>query len=356
MTVFRFAFAISSAAVLCIALAGCKDARRDTARAHLQTHPPDGFEVVSVPATIPVMNNPDGGSEAIVTVRYRLLAPMIEVRDGFALPRASEAARRLAAIRGWALGLPADDPARRSVLAAVADARAAFPVKRIVTPRGAEVDVPVSLTLSKSNAGWEVTGSKADINVPGAKDMDPGIPLEDSTEAAVRMDRLEAAAHQLEESRRQYLAARQRAADRSLATLRARLRTGQTFDGRLPDGTPIRIVVIRGLDTGGPVAAVLTVRGSEESSTRFTGSLAQQPSGDFVWRAAQVVTLSTPSSVSIPAATDANAHPILTLAPGGTGLEGQLEIGGASPVPLELRLGGAVDLIPEAAPQSTSNQ
>jgi len=347
--VIRFRSAVPTACALALALGGCKDPRRDIARSYLQTHPPEGFAVVAVPETVPVATKPDGSGEAVVSVRYRLVDPTVEVHSGFTLPRGQKAAERLTAIRGWALStLPDGQPLRETILATVARARADLPVKRIVTPGGTELDAVATVTLRKTGANWDAVGFHTDASVPGAPDSDARIPLEDSPEVAARFDRLEAIARQLEQSRDEYLAARQRAAAASLEQLRGQLRAGQTFEGHLPDGSPLRIIISNGVEDDEPAVAVLTVRGAEESSARFTGSLVQQPGGNYVWRSARVLTLSSPSLIATPAATDASAHPILTLFSTSRGLSGQLEIGAAQrPVSLGLRPAAPVDLIPD---------
>lgn len=354
----RFRSAVPAACALALALGGCKDPRRDIARAYLQTHPPAGFAVVAVPETVPVATKPDGSGEAVVNVRYRLVDPTVEVHDGFTLPRGQKASERLAAVRGWALStLPDGQPLRETILATVAQARAELPVKRVVTPGGTELDAIATITLRKTGGSWEVVEFHTDASVPGAPDSDARIPLEDSPDVAARFDRLETTARQLEQSRDEYLAARQRAAAASLEQLRGQLRAGQTFEGHLPDGSPVRIIISNGVDDEEPAVAVLTVRGAEESSARFTGNLVQQPAGSYVWRSARILTLSSPSFVATPAATDASAHPILTLFPNSQGLTGQLEIGAAQrPVSLPLRPTGVVDLIPDIPALPTADR
>jgi hypothetical protein len=347
--VIRLRYAVPAACALVLALAGCKDPRRDVARAYLQTHPPAGFAVVAVPETVPVSTKPDGSGEAVVSVRYRLAAPTVEVHGGFTLPRGQKAVERLTAIRGWALStLPDGQPLRETILATVAQARADLPVKRIVTPAGTELDAIATVTLRRTGANWEVVEFHTDASVPGAPDSDARIPLEDSPEVSARFDQLEATARQLEQSREEYLAARQRAAAASREQLRDQLRAGQTFEGHLPDSSPLRIIISKGIEGDEPPVAVLTVRGAEESSARFTGTLVQQPAGNYVWRSARILTLSVPSLMATPAATDASAHPILTLFPTSRGLAGQLEMGAAQrPVSLDLRPTAPVDLIPD---------
>ncbi len=344
-------------ACLALALAGCKDPRRDLAQAHVLANPPAGFEIATPPKSIPIVDGNDGGGSAVISVRYRLVHSTIEMRDGFTLPRIREVAAQLAAFRGWALGaLPAGHPTRESILEAVARARTAFPVKHIVTPAGTEVDALVTLQMHKSSAGtWKVTSYKVDVGVPGVVDSTPSIPFEDSPEVIARFEQLTATLQELEASRRDYLAERDRIAAQSLAKLRLQLRTGRTFNGQLPSGPPLRIVISRGLENDGSAAAVLTIRSGEESTARFSGSLVQQPSGATVWRAAQLTRLSPPAGQSPPAATDAASHPVLTLSATDTGLTGQLEIQGEPPAPLSLHAGEPADLIPEPAP-SPSDQ
>jgi hypothetical protein len=344
--VIRFPSNLLAALALVLALAGCKDARREIARDYLQTHPPEGFAVVAVPETIPVMAAPDGSGDVLVSVRYRLVNSTIEVHDGFTLPRGQKIAAELTAIRGWALSsLPDGQPVRDKILTAVAQARAPMPVKRVVTPAGTELDAVASLKLRPDGATWRVAEFHVDASVPGAPDSDPRIPAEDSPAVSTRFDQLASTVKSLDDTRRDYLAARERTAAASLAKLRAELRTNQSFEGELPDRTAIRVVVSKGLEGSDPAVAVLTRATTDgEFSDRFTGSLVQQPTGEMLWRAANVVPLSSPP------ATGPGARPTLTLFSTQNGLEGRLEIGRRSPIPLTLRPAGPVDLIPDVPP------
>jgi hypothetical protein len=109
------------------------------------------------------------------------------------------------------------------------------------------------------------------------------------------------------------------------------------------------MVIGRGLDADGPILVVITAPiGPNESSGRFVGTLVQQPSGETIWRAAQVTTLSAPPDSPVPALTDSAARPVLTLSAAADSLQGQLETNGRKPRPLDLRPAGTADLIPDS--------
>jgi hypothetical protein len=321
-------------AAACLALAGCRDERRDAARNYLQAHAPENFEVVAVPEEIPISHAADG-DHAAVTVRYRSLQPTVMLRDAFTLPRGRALDERLSAIRGWALAtLPAGDSTRDAILAGVV--HPPLKVKEIVTPAGTEVPGLAELTLHKQGKVWQVTELTNSAAVPGQTDPGPSIPLADSEAVATQFAALEATAERLEKLRADYLARREQAAARSLAALRSQFRTGRTFSCLSRDGTPWRLVVVRGLDAGEPAVAVLTSEGLEPFTARFTGKLAQEPSGEYRWRAAQAQRL---------AGVAPDFDLVLTLAPSKNGLEARL--GGADAPALPLRPTGQADLIPD---------
>ncbi len=312
-------------------LGGCDDGRRDIARAYLQGHPPAGFTVVSIPETLPIRNVSADASEMIATVRYRSTAPTVEPRSGFDLPAGRASVTRLEEIRGWALStLPADTPQRASILSVIADAHAPFPVKRVVSPAGTEVDSTVTLTLLRAKAGWRVAAFKSDATVPGQPDADPAIPFENAPAVEARLARLDSTAARVEAARREYLAARKLVAERSLARLRARLRAGQTFTAPLPDGARLRLIVTRGLESAEPAIVMLTTQNVEPSTVRYTGALEQNPAGETIWRAP--------------------GRPALVLATSGSQLLGELLSDGQPSRELTFRPAGAVDLIPESLP------
>jgi hypothetical protein len=350
-------FSISAlAAALGLGLTGCGDAQRQEAvRHYLQAHPPEGFEVAAIPDSFTIVRKADGTSETVVAMHYRLAQPTVEVRDALALPQGREISKRIATVRGWALAsLPAGHPTREEIAAASAAARTEIPAKRIVTPKGTDFETLAVLLLRKEPSGWQVTPEALAIHAPGNPDSDPNIPFENSPEVAAKYDALASVARQLEQSRGKYLADRKLAAAQSLANIRSRLRTGNTFEGTLPDRTPARLVISRGADAGEPVAAILTIQGGEQSSSaRYVGGMVQQPSGEYALRAAQITSLSGPGENP---ATDASLHPILTLISTGNGLSAQIKAGSNPPMALDFQQAEAVDLIPDPSIQSTENE
>lgn len=344
-------------AIVVLAAGGCTDGRRDVARDHLKSHAPEGFAVVAIPETLPIRDVSADVGELIASVRYRSLRPTVEVRDGFKLPGARESDKRFAELRGWALGsLPADAPLRAKFLAAIADAHGPFPVKRIVSPAGTEIDALITLTLRKTGRSWRVAEMTSDAAVPGAADVDPRIPLENAPEVAARIAELRSVADRLDATRREYLAARKALAEQTLAQLRSLLRTGRTFMATLPDGVPLRLVVTRGLESADPAAVVLTVQGPEEATARFTGTLEAAASGETVWRAAQITTLAAPAASPLPAIVDASRRPILNLRTAESRLGGELTVSGRPSIPLVFQPAGTVELLPEISPQSAEGQ
>lgn len=336
-------------AALCLLLAGCSDPRRDIVRSYLQAHPPDGFDVAQIPEKITITKAADGGSESVVTVKYRLKHSTVEVFDALAQPRGLAIANRIAAMRGWALAsLPAGDPTRDQIVAA--SARSTLPVKRVVTPAGTGFEALVVLTLRKESNTWQVVSESLDVHAPGTPDNDASIPLADSAEVATKLDDLETLAKHLEDSRKEYLAERERTAARSLADLRSQVKTGSVFTGRLSDRTLLRLVISRGMENDEPVVAVLTVLRDPQSSARYTGALVQEPSGDYAWRASLVTTLSGNEPIN-----DSNLHPILSLAPNSQGLSVQIQNDLQPPVSIQFRPAGKVDLIPEASEKVIDN-
>jgi hypothetical protein len=321
-------------AIASLALTGCRDTRRDAARSYLQSHPPENFEIVSVPEEISVSGGGDS-SRANATVRYRSTHMTVAVRDAFTQPRGKAIDQRLAAVRGWALAsLPAGDPSREAILAGAK--HPPLLVKEIVTPAGTEIEGQVELTLQKHDKAWQVGELTNSAAVPGEADPGERVPAADSETVSSQLAALEATATRLEKLRADYLAQRERAAAKSLAALRGRLRTGRTFTGALPDGSPIRLVVVRGLDAGEPAVAVLSREGLEPFTLRFTGKLAQEPSGEYRWRAASTLLLAgTPPPPDLS----------LTLSAADLDLVARLE--GLDPRELRLRSSGQADLIPD---------
>lgn len=342
MSVNRFVPILAVA--LGLSLTSCHDARRDVVRDFLQRNPPDGFEVVEIPGKFAITGGANGTSETVFEMRYRLTRPTVETHDLFSLPRGADLAKRISGIRGWALSsLPAGDPIRETIASTSASARAPFPVKRVVTPKGAEIEALVSVTLSRKPGGWQVESAPPTVNAPGSPDSDPRIPFEDSTEVAAKFNELETTAHGMEELRQKSIVDRQRAAERSLATFRAILKTGNTFEGRLSDQTPVRMVISQGADMGGSVIAVVTVQRADRSSARYTGGITQQPSGESIWRAAQVASLSGSGGDAV---TDASFHPILTMKATGDGLTAEVKADAGRTFSFKLSPAGKVDLIP----------
>jgi hypothetical protein len=325
------AFLFAAASLM---LVGCRDERRDAARSYLQSHAPENFEVVAVPEDIPISHAADG-DHATATVRYRSAHPTVMVRDAFTLPRGKAIDERLSAIRGWALAtLPAGDSTRDAILAGVV--HPPMKVKEIVTPAGTEVSGLAELALRKQGKAWQVTELTNSATLPGGADPGPSVPLVDSEAVAAQFDALEATAAGLEKLRADYLARREQAAAQSLAVLRSQFRTGRTFSSTSRDGTPLRLVVVRGLDAGEPAVAVLTSEGLEPFTARFTGKLAQEPSGEYRWRAAQAQRL---------AGIAPDFDLVLTLASTRDGLGARL--GGTNAPVLPLRPTGQADLIPD---------
>lgn len=311
-------------------------------------NPPVGLAIVAPPERIAVLDAPSGAT-ATATVHYRLTRPTVEIRDISVLPRAMDISRRMAAVRGWAIGaLPADDSVRQQIVTAAAAAQTRYPIKRIVLPAGSTVDALAELTLSKGPSGWQVTDGKITPNIQGSLVDNPAAPLEDSAETAARLGALESKALELEHLKDDYLVRQKRLAEKSLADLRARIRTGSVFEGVLADQTPVRLVVERGLESDKPASVVLTVQRGELSSARYTGSLAQVPSGQYVWQASLVVPLSGQAAGS-PPTPDTNST--LSLSPSSEGLSGTIRMGATPPTRLELRHAGVADLIPDPALQ-----
>ncbi len=342
------------AVALSLSLTSCHDARRETTRDYLQSHPPDGFEVALIPEKLAFTKQADGTSESVVSMRYRLTRPTVEIHDALSLPRGAEVAKRIAAVRGWALSsLPAGDAMRTAITSDSAGALAPFPTKRIVTQKGTEVEALVVVTLQKKNGKWQVHRQSPNVNVPGSPDRDARIPFEDAPAVAAKFGALETAALRLEESRRKYLADRQRAAEHSLAELRALLQTGKTFEGRLPDQTPVRVIISQGAELANPIIAVVTVHHPDLSSARYTGGIVQEPSGRAIWRAAQVTSLSGPGGERI---TDTRFHPILTLAAAMNGLAAELRTTSGPSISFRLGEAAVIDLIPDVSSQESSAQ
>lgn len=332
------------ALLLALGLPACEDARKNAVRDYLATHPPEGFAVVAMPEKITVGST----NESVINVKYRLLRPTVREFDALAQPHAAGVASRIEVVRGWALSaLPADHPLRRQITTLSADAHEPFPVKRIVTPAGTVVDTLAILKVVKSADRWEVAAESLDVQVAGRPDTNRDIPLESAPEARARLHRLDGLARQLESMRREYLEDRRRVAARSLATLRARLQTGNTFEGEMPDGTAVRLVVTRGIEAGGPVTAVLTVQRGVQSAARYVGAIAQQPSGESIWRAAQVTSLSSPGADP---ATDPAQRPILTLSEAQKGFLAHIASDGAPAFSFTFHPTGKSDLIPDTTP------
>jgi hypothetical protein len=318
-----------------LALTGCRDTRRDAARSYLQAHPPENLEVVSVPEDFTFSSRADG-SHTVVSVRYRSIHPTVAVHDAFTLPRGKAIDQRLSALRRWALAsLPADDPTRQTILEGAT--HAPFPTKEIVTPAGTEAEGLVELSMQKQGDSWQITEVTNSTSVPGAADPGDRVPAADSETVSNQLAALEATADRLEKLRADYLARREQAAAKSLAALRAQLRTGRTFAGALADGSPTRLVIVRGLDAGEPAVAVVSRDGLEPFTVRFTGKLAQEPSGEYRWRAANAMLV---------AGTPPDRDLSLTLAAADRDLLAQLE--GLSQSALRLRPTGQADLIPDA--------
>jgi hypothetical protein len=337
------------ALTLCLFLVACGDPRREAVREYLETHPPEGFTLDKIPDDFGVTKAGDGTSEAVLNVTYRLTHATVETRDALSLPPASKIAERLNAVRGWALSsLPASDPTREKIVTATAAARAPFPVKRIVTPAGTPLEALAHLTLTKKGDLWKVEPKSLAVDASGNLDKDPSIPLEGSAGVTARLRDLEATAGGLEELRKQYLAKREQAAARSLADMRARLQTGNTYEGRLPGSASIRLVISRGIDSENTAVAVLTVQREEQSTARYVGAVVQQPSGEYVWRAAQVTTLSGSDPLA-----DVRSRPILTLATTPSGLILEINPSARPPVSIQLNAAEKVDLIPETPAQGT---
>lgn len=334
--------------VVCLAITGCRDARKDVANAWLMAHPPVGLAIETPPERIAVLDTPPGAT-ATATVHYRLIRPTLEIRDISVLPRAMDVSRRMAAVQGWAIGtLPTNDSVRQQIVATAAAAQARFPVKRIVLPAGSTVDALAELSLSKTASGWGVTDGKITPTLQGSLVDNPAAPLEDSPQTAAKLGALESAALDLEHLKADYLARQKRAAEKSLADLRARIRTGSVFEGALADQTPVRLVVERGLESGKPATVVLTVQRGELSSVRYTGSLAQLPNGQYVWQASLVAPLSAKPDGSLPGP-DTNGA--LSLVSNSEGLSGTIRTGTTPPSQLELHHAGVADLIPDPALQ-----
>ncbi|MGH8046402.1 MAG: hypothetical protein ACREKL_04080 [Chthoniobacterales bacterium] len=341
--------ALFLAIALGLSLAACQDTRRDAVRKFLETHPPENFALAGIPDNITVARGSSGGDESVLQVKYRLIHPTVELHDALMDPRGVEVSRRIAAVRGWALSsLPASDPMRSEITAASAKARAPIPVKRVVTPAGTVIETLAILKLTKTAADWQVTPESLDAHVPGQFDTNRDIPLEHSPEATSKLDSLTTLAKHLEDTQKNYVESRRRAAGRSLVTLRSLMRTGNTFEGSLPSGASTRFVVTRGIEAGDPGIVVLTVQRGMQSSARYTGGVAREPSGEYIWRAAQVTTLSGRGDES---ATNATLHPILTLTAAPDGLTAHIKAGAAPAFSLKLSRTENADLIPETPAQ-----
>lgn len=345
----RPARALPPLLAVAVLLAACTDARREVARAHLQANPPPEFTIVALPSEIPLTEGGPDAAEALVSVRLRLARPTVETFNAVTLPRGEAVDQRLAELRGWALGaFPAEDPAREQFLARVAEGRAGFPVKRVVTPAGTEIDGLAALTLRRSDAVWRVDSLTWDARAPGMPDVDPAVPFADSPGAAERFAAVEAIANDLAAERQRITEERRIRGEQSRRALTERLRTGRTFEGRLADGTDLRLVVTRGLRDGPDAAVVvLTVRGPGQSSARFAGALAATPTGELRWRSTEMAPLSAPSDTPGPRVTSAAARPTLTLVSSGGGLAAEIVIAPEPPQRVELEPAGSVELIPE---------
>jgi len=318
-----------------LALTGCRDTRREAARSYLQAHPPENFEVISVPEDFTISSRADG-SHTVVSVRYRSIHPTVAVHDAFMLPRGKAIDQRLSAVRGWALAsIPAGDSTRQAILEGAT--HPPLPTKEIVTPAGTEAEGLVELSMQKQGDSWQITELTNSTSVPGVADPGDRVPPVDSETVSTQLAALEATAARLEKLRADYLARREQAAAKSLAALRAQLRTGHTFASSMPDGSPIRLVIVRGLDAGEPAVTVVSREGLEPFTVRFTGKLAQEPSGEYRWRAANALLV---------AGTPPDRGLSLTLAAADRDLLAQLE--GLGQSELRLRSTGQADLIPDA--------
>lgn len=268
--------------LLALALAACADQRRDVALRHLEANPPAGFEIVALPATVPFTRESADTAEGLVGVRLRLTRPTVEGFDASTLPAARALDQRLAVIRAWALGaLAPDDPLREKFLTRIAAAREGFPVKRIVTPEGTEIEGLATLTLRREGAEWKVASLSWDARVPGELDADPAAPFADAPEVAARFAQLEKVAVELSAERDRVIAARRERAARTRGELLAALREGRAFEGDAR-----RLIVTRGLDRANSAVVVITWLGQPVRTQRLEGSLVERPDGETVWRGA----------------------------------------------------------------------
>jgi hypothetical protein len=349
-----FALRYLAPAALVLALAGCHDARQDITKDYLRANPPKGFEVAAIPEKLVFEYGNDGASMSSVPMTYRLLEPTVETRDIFVLPRSVDLSKRISEVRGWALSsLPADDPTRVQITSAAAEARKPFATKHVVSAKGTEVEVTVPVTLRKKFGKWTVVDTQPAATAPGSADDHPEIPFEDAPEVTREFAARETATRQLEQIRQKYLAERQLAAARSLAQIRNLLKPGNVFEGQLPNGNSVRLVISQGAEAASSLSIVITTQRPVISSARYTGTIEQLPSGAAMWRASRISSLSEISGEFL---TDAQFHPILTLAADKKGLLASATADSGKKISFRLEPVGTADLIPDISPQDVKGE
>lgn len=331
--------------ILALSLAACSDTRREAVHSHLRAHPPEGFTLISGAESISLPAGTASSTEVIATVRLRRTTPTFETFDASTLPRVQSLEPALAELRAWALGtLPPDHPLRSDMLARIAAARSPQPVKRVVTPAGAEFDVLATLHLESTNGNWAVKSARYDLSVPGGSDPGASVPLESNPSVSARFDAAEALVRQLQAERTRYTETMRERARQDRSTLLNTLRPAHTFTGRMSDGRTVRAIVSRPPDPTGSGVIILTFLGGDETSVRYPGGFADLADGHVIWRSTEGSLLSaTPGVASILGEFPSG----ITLSPDPSGLRLRFSGDNRPAADLTLQPTGALDLIPD---------
>ena len=340
-------------ALACL-LSACHDTRRSAVVEFVTANPPVNFELVAIDDNFHFVRESDDVVTTVVSARYRLTTPTFTFHDGLSNPEGRKIRARASAVRQWALAnLPPDHAVRKAITEESPPVE--LQVKRVEEPAGTEEEAMVTLRLRREGEAWKIEEVENTASYRGTPEAADGVLIENSELHASALRQLAEIVGGLEGLKENYLAERRRAAERSLEILRARLKTGRTFEGELkqPDAPPqaIRLIISRGLDQDQTVSGVFTDRNSPQSSARFVGQLVQLPSGEYAWSAVLGETLSAPEGTRF--FTSKPRRPSIRLSGVTDGLSGEVREGAdAPPGTLELKDAGEVDLIPEPAPSA----
>ncbi len=281
--------------MVAVLLGGCTDARRQQIPEYLAANPPQFFEFVSAGTAYEITSIDPGKATAEVPVVLRTTVAGIEPLDGFvATAEGAVLAERLDGVLAWAAAdVPDDDPLRETIQDLWTQTRREFPLKRLITRPGTEVEAVATLEMIKEEAGWRITSANYDAVLGGVPDVQPAVPVEASPEARATFDEIGIVATNFENLRRDWLAARDRRAEQSLRAMRERLRTGNLYRGSAGELAPggLRLVISRGVDRGDSVIGVFKDSRRDQSSVRYEGRLRQTKAGDYVWDAMRIDTI-----------------------------------------------------------------